>query len=395
MSENIDELKKQLKMEKLAKDIFMILNNFIDLNSCLKTVVKHLKRFTGCEAVGIRLHEKGDYPYFVTEGFAEQFLQKESLLCKRDAENNRIYSHDDEGYMLECICGKVIRGNLEKGLQCYTDGGSFWTTSSSFLLETQLKEGIVYGDRNYCNFWGYETLALIPLKFEDKRQGLIQFNDTRKGVFSKELIEYLEGIALQIGIAIQNYLQYKELLQRLSKLEETSITDPLTGIYNRRYLYHRFDESLDRYRRNKKNCLAVVVIDLDKFKQTNDKYGHAMGDELLKEFAGILENNIRSYDIACRYGGDEFVLLLDDATSTQAMELMKRIESDCKRRPVFLEQNEVNILFSYGIADTSEFKNTNNLSAEKLLKIADEKLLKSKKSEISGDLRRKGHVNMW
>ena len=74
--------------------------------------------------------------------------------------------------------------------------------SSSFLLETQLKEGIVYGDRNYCNFWGYETLALIPLKFEDKRQGLIQFNDTRKGVFSKELIEYLEGIALQIGIAI-------------------------------------------------------------------------------------------------------------------------------------------------------------------------------------------------
>ncbi len=395
MTENIDELKKLLKMEKLSKEIFMDLNNFIDLDSCLKNVVKHLKSFTGCEAVGIRLHEKGDYPYFVTEGYEEQFIQKENLLCKRDAEHNRIHSHAEDGYMLECMCGKVIRGNLENALPCYTYGGSFWTDSSSFLLANQLKGCAEYGGRNYCNAWGYETMVLIPIKFGGKGQGLIQFNDRRKGIFPKELVEYLEVIALQVGVVVQNYLHYKELGERLSKLEETSITDPLTGIYNRRYLYARFNESLDRYKRNRKTSLAIVVIDLDKFKQTNDKYGHAMGDKMLKEFAGILESNIRSYDIACRYGGDEFVLLLDEATNIQAMEIIKRIEVDCKTRPVFLEGNEVGILFSYGIADTSEFKSTNNVSAEKLIKIADEKMLKCKKAETSGDLRRKGHVKMW
>ncbi len=104
-----------------------------------------------------------------------------------------------------------------------------------------------------------------------------------------------------------------ELKQAVYELQQQAVTDPLTGLYNRRHLREVLSRELMRARR-KGSMLAAVMIDADHFKRVNDSLGHEAGDMVLKELAALLKGSIRGSDIACRYGGEEFVLLLADAT---------------------------------------------------------------------------------
>ena len=117
-----------------------------------------------------------------------------------------------------------------------------------------------------------------------------------------------QQLAVAIGEGIKLALFNIELRE---ELREQAIHDPLTGLYNRRYL----EDSLTRelYRAQRQNTsLCVSMLDIDHFKVINDTFGHAAGDALLAELGRILRENLRKSDIACRYGGDEFVLILPD-----------------------------------------------------------------------------------
>jgi diguanylate cyclase (GGDEF)-like protein len=113
----------------------------------------------------------------------------------------------------------------------------------------------------------------------------------------------------------QNRARESELLTANEKLQELTLRDPLTQLYNRRYLKQRLDSELARVRRGKP--LAVVMIDLDRFKRVNDDTGHQRGDELLEELAHGLSRAIREADVVGRYGGDEFVVILPDTGGAQ------------------------------------------------------------------------------
>jgi hypothetical protein len=212
-------LKQIIEREKSAKLICAELNNFTDLKPTLITVINYIKNITKCEAISIRLHDKGDYPYFTYNGFPESFIQHENSLCTKDKNGNPLKSPDGKGYLLDCMCGNIIQGRFDAAQPFFTDKGSFWSNNTSALLATTTEEDRQATTRNYCNSCGYESVALIPIKARNKTNGLIQINDKKIGLFNDELIEYIEMIGEHIGLAIQNSFNYTKLKNALDEIK--------------------------------------------------------------------------------------------------------------------------------------------------------------------------------
>jgi len=204
----IDELERLAHRENTAKLICAELNNFVDLHESLITIVRYVKTLTGCSAVGIRLHENGDYPYYVHEGFSESFIRQENSLLSKDGSDTA----------LDCMCGNVICGRFDLNLPFFTTKGSFWTNSTTALLAATKEEDRRTKTRNHCNKAGYESVALIPILARGERNGLIQLNDQRMGMFDEEIIEYIEMIGEQIGLAVKNQLTYSRLKVTLEEI---------------------------------------------------------------------------------------------------------------------------------------------------------------------------------
>ncbi len=149
------------------------------------------------------------------------------------------------------------------------------------------------------------------------------------------------------------------------ELNRLSITDGLTGLYNQRYFRSRLREEVKRARRQK-HPLALILLDLDKFKWFNDTYGHLAGDELLQKVGTIIAKSIREdVDSGYRYGGDEFAIILIDADRDVAKEIAMRICNAIEK--------ECSLGVSYGIANSS-----GDLEPEDLIHFADKELYKKK-----------------
>lgn len=145
----------------------------------------------------------------------------------------------------------------------------------------------------------------------------------------------------------------KALTVALKQMEEMATHDALTGVMNRRAMLAAMDGELQIFKR-RKSPFCIAVMDLDRFKHINDNFGHAVGDEVLKAFAGILQQSLRATDRISRYGGDEFVVLLTDTPRDVAVMVLERI---CKR----IEQHdwsalvpELSVTVSIGVAEIAE-----------------------------------------
>ena len=158
---------------------------------------------------------------------------------------------------------------------------------------------------------------------------------------------------------------------------EMAITDQLTGLHNRRYMSRHLDTLLGNAKRNERP-LAFVIMDIDHFKHVNDTHGHDIGDEVLKEFAGRIAANTRGIDLACRYGGEEFVVAMPDTDIAFATNIAERLRQSIETTPVKISRGpgQLNITVSIGIAKYEG----NDDSAEKLLHRADQALYRAKRS---------------
>lgn len=359
MGDYKNELKYLLERERTAKIICAELNNFMDLKSTLITIIDHVKELTGCEAIGIRLQDNGDYPYYVYNGFPESFIMQENSLCDKDK---------GEDCVLECMCGKIIDGRVDPSLPFFTKGGSFWSNNTSVLCANTNEKDSQSSIGNYCNASGYESMVLIPIKARGKRIGLIQLNDRNTGMFTIELIEYLEMIAEQVGLAVQNSLAY-------DKLRELSIKDTLTGLYNRRGFFEFINKELSRARRDG-STFGILSMDLDNFKEVNDQFGHLIGDQVLKSFAEILSSTIRDYDMACRLGGDEFVVIVN--TTLRGLDFTQRRILKKVMEWISSEKVTSNLGLSIGSV-LWEPGRTEDIDV--LLKVADQAMYKDKMSK--------------
>lgn len=178
---------------------------------------------------------------------------------------------------------------------------------------------------------------------------------------------------------INALVKLKELQDELEKknrlLENLAITDGLTGVYNYRFFHQKLKEEFERAKRYE-TPLACIMIDLDFFKNINDKYGHMVGDSVLVELASKIIENIRKNDIFARYGGEEFVLLLPHTSENGAYNEAERIRKAIENHSFnHVDQGEIKI--SLGIANyPSDFIKT----PDELLKFADDALYKAKKN---------------
>ncbi len=164
----------------------------------------------------------------------------------------------------------------------------------------------------------------------------------------------------------------KELLVLNEKLEGMAHIDALTGAYNRRYFYE-ISKKIVSYAKREKRPLSLAMLDIDKFKDINDNFGHDVGDQILKIFVSKIQNNIRESDVFVRYGGEEFIVLLPNTDTEQALVISEKLRE-------IIESYDVidNIHFTVSIGVSSFINSTDNL--ENLIKRADEALYKAKNS---------------
>jgi two-component system cell cycle response regulator len=158
---------------------------------------------------------------------------------------------------------------------------------------------------------------------------------------------------------------------------EMAITDQLTGLHNRRYMSRHLDNLLASAKKNSRP-LAFVIMDVDHFKQVNDTYGHDIGDEVLKEFAARIAANVRGIDLACRYGGEEFVVAMPDTDIAFACSIAERLRKSIETTPVAITRapGKLGITISIGIARYEGEADT----AEALLHRADQALYRAKRA---------------
>jgi diguanylate cyclase (GGDEF)-like protein len=178
----------------------------------------------------------------------------------------------------------------------------------------------------------------------------------------------LDVLAAYGFVRVPLIIEYEDL----KKLELNAVTDPLTGLYNRRLFGESFEKELNRARRYTQP-LSLVILDLHRFKEVNDKHGHPRGDEVLRATAATLKKALRTSDSAFRIGGDEFALLLPQTDAQQALALSRRVET------VFAEmlhplQLEVAVSMDHGIAIFPQDAE----QADQLIRIADERLYREK-----------------
>ncbi|MEI6828101.1 MAG: PAS domain S-box protein, partial [Desulfuromonadales bacterium] len=198
---DITERKLSDTYKDISREVLMTMNEQGDLKDAILKAIASLKAGTGFDAVGIRLQEGDDYPYFTEEGFPKELLLKENSLLERNIDGG-ICRDKDGNVCLECTCGLVITGKREPGHPFFTAGGSFWTNDSFPLLELPLDVDPRLNPRNECIHHNYASVALIPIRVEKNIVGLIQFNDHRKDRFTLNSVELLESVAGHIGAAL-------------------------------------------------------------------------------------------------------------------------------------------------------------------------------------------------
>ncbi len=163
------------------------------------------------------------------------------------------------------------------------------------------------------------------------------------------------------------------LQQQNQQLERLSVTDSLTGLYNRRKLAEILTDQIARYQRNRR-AFSVLMLDIDHFKALNDNYGHLLGDEVLAQVANILAQTIRNVDFAARYGGEEFVIVLVETSSQAALDTAERIRAKVADASYGAAEQRIAVTVSIGIAECSE----DDATDEAVIARADQALYQAK-----------------
>lgn len=186
---------------------------------------------------------------------------------------------------------------------------------------------------------GLRSSLHVPLFYKGEVLGTINLsscNPNEYGRLEKETLEHLSG---QIAGAIMNAYFYK-------KIEEESRLDALTGLFNRRYFNNRLQEEISRRLRHG-GVFSLALCDLDFFKQYNDRHGHIAGDKLLEKTGRLIKDSVRSIDLAFRYGGDEFIILLPDTELDEAFSVAERMRKNIEEE---MRKREISLTISIGLA---------------------------------------------
>ena len=216
------------------------------------------------------------------------------------------------------------------------------------------------------------SVALLPMERQGRLIGSLNLGSRDPERFTRShATDFLARMATIASVCLENAANRERLFL-------SSLTDALTGLYNRRYLTRRLEEEIARAQRYAQP-LSCLFIDVDHFKRINDTYGHAAGDEVLRDLAGRLRSHLRPSDVAVRFGGEEFALLLPQIAAREAMRIAERMRVMVNGAPVRTRAGMIPVTVSIGVAQARpELGERRETVGNALLAAADAALYRAK-----------------
>jgi diguanylate cyclase (GGDEF)-like protein len=266
---------------------------------------------------------------------------------------------DSNGNYLE-----ILGGNAH---QFYSDGSFLKAKNINDVFNPKLCELFILTITK-----AIKTKELQIVEYEITPEHLLNNHDIEPNWFQGR-VTLINSLDNETEAVIWNAINITEKKKLENQLRELSDRDPLTGLYNRRYFENQISNYFSQYKRYKE-VFSLAFIDIDYFKQVNDKYGHDTGDEVLKCLAELVLSQLRINDLFARFGGEEFILLLPHTPLPQALNILERIRNTIKSFSLETGLGDVTFTVSAGLTEIAE----NDQDFSVLIKRADSALYVAK-----------------
>jgi diguanylate cyclase (GGDEF)-like protein len=310
MSEAVGtQLTRQSQELNIFHDVAKALTSSLDLDSILQTIM---------------------------EKMAEYFRPDTWSLLMVDEQKDELYFAIAVGEKAEAL--KNERLKVGEGIAGWVAKHGEQVISNDVINDPRFAKRI-----DEATNWETRSVIAVPLRSRLRVLGVIQLINVDQSQFSDQDIFFLQALCDYAAIAIEN-------ARWVEKIQELTITDDCTGLYNARHLYKTLETEVYRSSRFGYE-FSLLFIDLDHFKSVNDTHGHLIGSKLLAEIGYLVKAQLRLIDFAFRYGGDEFVVLLPQTGKDQALVVAKRLR-DAMRASSFCRDEglNLNVRASIGLA---------------------------------------------
>lgn len=288
----------------------------------------------------------------------------------------RIDSETRYGYVVSTFEDPNLR-NIRLDLRKYPEIKKALISKSPVVITDITSDPIMERVRDIIFPLGIRSIMVIPIVFREEVIGTLFIKTSRKGYsFCRREIKLCQAIANSSANALYNAFIFEKIEDEKTRLERLAITDYLTGLYNIRYFYHRLDEEFSRARRYN-FPLSCLMIDLDHFKDINDRYGHRAGDSVLREVARLMKSHTRKSDVLARYGGEEFIMLLPETHEKGAIAKAEQLRSSISKLRFKSLTNGRAVTVSIGVAT---YPDVTVNDTDDLITYADNALYKAKTS---------------
>jgi diguanylate cyclase (GGDEF)-like protein len=290
----------------------------------------------------------------------------ERTLRHLDAEIGSILLCEDEGG-LRIVTARGLPEQVVSGTSMAVGEGISGRVASSgrSLLVEDIERHPEFQRRNHERYYTHSLIS-APLALGARVLGVINVNNkSSRAPFGQADVRLLEAIAGHAAVALGNAHRYEDTLRRAQR-------DALTGLANHGHFFTSLETEIDRARRYKRS-LTLAMIDIDHFKQYNDRFGHPAGDQALMRVADAIADRSRSHDVVARYGGEEFAVILPETGLDGAVAFAEKIRGEIQARGVGAEGEEP-LTVSIGVAALEE----HGASAGELVQSADCELYRAK-----------------
>lgn len=332
----IKDLHKSLHNLSILYNISQAVNFIDDLKGLIRVILGKALETIEAEKGSLMLHD-----------FSDNTLQVKVVFGLQDQK----YEFDINNGVIECSKLKVNEGIAGK---VFAEKKSIITNLGQ--NDPRFAKSTIAGN--------ISSLICVPLVAKGEAIGVINITNKRNNkLFNKQDLEFIEALANQAAIAIDN-----------AKLYELATKDGLTKLYIYRHFYSLLETELKRAKRYS-HVLSLLMMDIDNFKNINDTYGHLIGDRVLKEIAATIKTTVRNIDIPARYGGEEFTVILPETSAKDARIIAERLRTNISEIAVTInETTTIRPTISIGIAEFPLCAQ----NEQELIDLADKALYKAK-----------------